>query len=257
MGRRRLDYSEEIKTFRAFWRLIGWRGPQGLRQRQLASWLYNLFHQAGPGALFTFAEMMTGAGLNPKDASDCQCARSFLQGNRDVLLLFADFFWGRPEYQQYLSDGHSDDEVFHLMCNAMLQYSVYPVWSDRYDPNKLWKLMDLDAYIWLRENRGRAIAHEVGTKAIELQSIRQKFPSIADRYEIPQLPRDGVFISLPPGERVQCPVRGCGERFLDLQQWMRHCMQKHPGYCDFPETRENQRPKKGLDALFEDTSGKQ
>jgi hypothetical protein len=214
--------------------------------------MYNLFRKQGPGALFTFAEMMKGAGLNPQDASDCQCARSFLQSNRDVLMLFADFFWSKPEYQQYLNNGHSDDEIFGLMCEAMVNNSIFPVWSDRYDPGKFWKLMDLDAYIWLRENRGRAIASEVGTKAIELLSMRQKLPSIADRYELPQLPRDGVFISLPSGERVQCPVKACGERFLNLQQWMRHCMQKHPEFCDFPETKGKGRAKTGLDALFND-----
>jgi hypothetical protein len=163
----------------------------------------------------------------------------------------SDIQWGQPEYEEYLSNGHSDDEIFKLMSCAMLQYSVFPVWADRFDPGNFWRLMDLDAYIWLRENRGKAIASEIGTKGVELESMRQKFPVIDNRYELPPVPRDGSFVMLPSGERVQCPVRNCRERFKDIEQCMRHCLKMHPGFCDFPDTQAARQPKKGLDALFD------
>ncbi len=179
--------------------------------------------------------------------------RRYVQRMRDATVSFVRLFWQLRQYQKYVNDGLSDEQIFHKVVGFMVENDVYPVWSDRYDQEHKWKLMDLDAYAFLRQMRANAIVNEVADKGTEMEVMTRRFHrSLPGKYKRPAMVRDGSFIEPPaigPGQGFECPVMVCRQHFSSLEALMRHSIQEHTEAYG----RQDSQPRTGLDALFEGT----
>ena len=262
MPRRRPTRDDEVRTAHALLKSIGWTGPRTLEERKITLWLHKLFRNPDGtpnlGATFDlkdlahdcdviyFARNLGGDGreyLHP-------IVRPYLQRMREAMETFVEWFWSNPQYDQYVNDGLSDEQILWKIVEVMASYDVYPVWCDR-EGDERWKLMDLDAYARLREMRAFAIVREVGEKSGKMALMMRRFNyALPGKYHRYALPHPDGFMdppSLGPGQGVQCPV--CGEHFRDLDAWRRHSHDGHPGY--FPP--DDPGPPTGLDSLFRGT----
>ncbi len=269
MPRRTGDRDNEFFVAEALLRQEGWTGPRGLKQRKINRWLRHLFRERGPGSYFDLKTMAHDCDLvlyarnRARDRYEFidPMVRRYVQRMRDATVSFVRLFWQLPQYQKYVNDGLSDEQIFHKVVGFMVENDVYPVWSDRYDQEHKWKLMDLDAYAFLRQVRANAIVNEVTDKGVEMEVMKRRFHrSLPGKYERPTMVRDGSFINPPligPGQGVRCPVETCGLHFSDLQSWMRHCLSEHPDFYGDGNSGGTDRkndgdgPPRGLDALFD------
>ncbi len=269
MPRRGGYQDDEFRIAEALLRKAGWRWPRGLNQRKINRWLRHLYRQHGPGFYFDIKTMAHDCDLvlhARNRAGDRRkiidpMVRSYVQRMRDATVTFVKLFWQLPQYDKYVSDGLSDEQIFGKIVQFMVRNDVYPVWSDRYDEERRWKLMDLDAYAYLRELRANAIVNEIADKGTEMEVMTRRFHRVLPgKYERPTMLRDGSFINPPvlgPGQGVQCPVESCGLHFPDLLSWMRHCLREHPGFYGEDDSEGNgpesgdDGPDRGLDALFD------
>jgi hypothetical protein len=260
MPRRPGEREEEFRTAKALLRSIGWKGPHGLKERKINSWLRHFYRSHGLGAYFDLRKLASDCDLifyarnragDRREILD-PVVRHYVQRMRDAVVAFVEYFWQLPQHQKYVNDGLSDEEIFHKVIDFMVNSDVYPVWSDRYDQERKWKLMDLDAYGWLRQMRANALVSEAKDKGRQMKVMMRRFErSLPGKFQAPSLPRD-TFIKPPalgPGEGVPCHVEGCGLRFPDTAAWLRHARNRHP---NIPEIRErDDEPATGLDALFD------
>src|SRR5438552_18418270 len=109
------EHEEEppkLRTLAGWLRKRGWQGAQGPRQVAVKRALEE-FVEADIRE-FTLQEVMERAGLDYDDFSDRTATSHFLRRMREVLLDFADWFWGQPQYKKYIDDGLSDKAVFKL-----------------------------------------------------------------------------------------------------------------------------------------------
>jgi len=120
-------------------------------------------------------------------------ARHYIHRMRGAMETFVEWFWTTPEYEHWVTNGHSDEEILRQIVEVMVSFDVYPVWCDR-EGDERWKLMDLHAYARLREIRAFAIASEVGEKGTKMELMMNRFPrELPGKYHRPVLPREGAF----------------------------------------------------------------
>ena len=269
MPRRGGDRDNEFFVAEALLRQAGWIGPRGLKQRKINRWLRRLNRDSGPGSYFDLRTMASDCDLilyarnragDRREILDPMVS-PYVQRMRDAAVTFVRLFWQLPQYQKYVNDGLSDEQIFDKVVRFMVKNDVYPVWSDREDPERKWKLMDLDAYAYLRQMRANAIVNEVADKGTEMEVMMRRFDRyLPGKYTRPTMVRDGSFINPPligPGQGVRCPVETCGLHFSDLQSWMRHCLREHPDFYGDGNSGGTDRkndgagPPRGLDALFD------
>ena len=255
-------HDDELLTAKALLKSMGWTGPFGYKEKKITRWLHKLYYNPdGPphlGTVFDLKNLACDCDLvyygrnigGDRSESLDPIVRHYLHRMREAMEAFVEWFWTNPEYEKWVNDGNSDEQILQQIVKVMVSYDVYPVWCDR-EGDERWKLMDLHAYARLREMRAFAIASEVGDKGTRMELMMKRFPrELPGKYHRPALPRDGSFIDLPrlgPGEGVLCPVEGCGLHFADSHSWKQHFSRQHPNFLP-PEKRKAQ---SGLDALFD------
>jgi len=237
---------------------MGWRGPRGLEERKITLWLHHLYRNpdGSPnlGVTFELKDLarecdMIYSGTN--EAGDEReymhpIVRHYVHRMREAVETFVEWFWTSPQYQEYVTDGLSDEQILLKIVEVMASFDVFPVWCDR-EGDERWKLMDLHAYARLREIRQNAIISEVGEKATKMELMMRRFPrELPGKYHRQTLPSPDGFMALPtgPGEGIQCPVEGCGQHFRDSEIWKRHFLEAHRNFIPPGD------PPKGLDNLF-------
>ncbi len=260
MPRRRPTPDDEIRTARALMRSIGWTGPKTLEERKITLWLHRFYRNPDGtpnlGATFELKDLAhecdliyTGTNLAGHEREFLHSiVRPYIQRMREAMETFVEWFWSNPQYDQYVHDGLSDEQILSKIVEVMASYDVYPVWCDR-EGDKRWRLMDLDAYARLREIRASAIISEVGEKSTKMALMMHRFErELPGKYVRHILPHPDGFMDLPrlgPGQGVPCPA--CGQHFADVEAWKRHFRDSHPGY--FPPD-DDRGPPTGLDSLF-------
>lgn len=213
----------DIHTLRGYLRQRGWRGPKGPIQRALRDTVRHFLENGK--TQFTLREVMDEANLNFEDYHDHITTSRFLSKMRKVVSDFADFFWTRPEYAEYVHDGLTDKALFGRLVAAMASYEIYPLWYDS-ERNDSYELLPIEGYMRIVRQRGVAIKNEIERRATELHLLQQKFPMIAS-YASPQLETDGRFLAIPASERFQCPI--CEMKWASSVALQRHIGRRHPG----------------------------
>lgn len=227
------------------WKGLLRRKPlRGYRNRRFANWIRDLYRRGGLGAPFKVEEMLIGCGLDPDLRQHYAAAMRFLQIQRKKFALAMLTFFVSEEYQQYINDGLSEEELFQMLVEAAVSWNVFPVWSDK-DEDRNYKLYDMASYVHLKERRAGAICSEIERTSAELDFAFKKFPSLPGRYGKPKLATDGTMIALP--NRVQCEL--CGKHYGGQSQLVNHYIGDHPGYLN-RKIDEEEDPPRGLEALF-------
>ncbi len=259
MPRRALSPGEEFRTAKAMLRSLGWTGPRGLEERKIALWLHHLYRSldGSPnlGVTFELKDLARECDLIYQGTNQVgdereymhPVVRHYVHRMREAMEAIVDWFWTSPQYQVYVTDGLSDEQIMWKIIEVMVGFDIFPVWCDR-EGDERWKLMDLDAYARLREIRANAIRSEVGEKATKMELMMRRFHhALPGKYHPPALPFTDGFMNPPalgPGQGVLCPVEGCGLHWRDSEAWRQHFLRAHRGFIPPGD------PPTGLDSLF-------
>ena len=211
------------------WRggLGGTSAPRGTKQRRMRIFLLRFYQEHRDSvhdATFTLREFMESAGLDHENTKDYHAAIHFLMDQRKKTGTVLDAFFSSPDYQHYVNDGLTNDQLFDRMMEAAISWEVYPVMSAAaVNPGSEegYRLMSLDDFIALKERRMNSIVNEIQGFVPTYLKLTQKFPELAARYSAPALPEiDGTL-------RVTCEK--CGATFSGQSYLIQHYLRKHFG----------------------------
>jgi len=211
------------------WRggLGGTSAPRGTKQRRMRIFLLRFYQEHRDNvhdATFTLREFMESAGLDHENTKDYHAAIHFLMDQRKKTGTVLDAFFSSPDYQHYVNDGLTNDQLFDRMMEAAISWEVYPVMSAAaVNPGSEegYRLMSLDDFIALKERRMNSIVNEIQGFVPTYLKLTQKFPELAARYSAPALPEiDGTL-------RVTCEK--CGATFSGQSYLIQHYLRKHFG----------------------------
>lgn len=212
-------------------------GPRGVRQRRMRTFLLSFYQkhmQDMHDATFTLDEFMENSGLDLANTKDYHAAIRFLMEQRKKTSLVTDAFFSAPEYQHYVNDGLTNDQLFDKMMEAAVTWEVYPVMSAAaVNPGSEdgYRLLTLDDFIALKERRMNSIVNEVQDFVPMYLKLTQRFPELASRYSAPALPEfDGTL-------RITCDK--CGATFRSQNYLVQHYLKRHSRTAQGVETRGN------------------
>lgn len=176
--------------------------------------------------MFFVNDMITSVGGNPQLRKDYNHAMGLLMNERKATEMVLTEFWNAPEYEELVNNGHTDSQIWRIFMDAAVRRGVFPCFCDPADGK--YKLLDLNAYVYILQRRNQSIATEVVNKARDYQRISGMFPTVHDL-----LPAtDGEVERLRPFETLKlnppqytCPF--CNEVFTDERFYKRHLVYEH------------------------------
>jgi hypothetical protein len=172
---------------------------------------------------FSLRDIMVAAGLEYDDFSDRTAATNFLSRMREVMLDFSDWFWGQPQYQQFINDGLTDRAVFKLVVKAMASFGIFTLAYDR--EQRTYTLMTLPQYARILKLRSLSMRTEFVRRAEEVAIMGKKFPALRETFEPASLPTDGHFMALPGERPNRCGK--CGMTFVSEETLDQHDQRRH------------------------------
>jgi len=192
------------------------------------NWIRERYNQQGILMSFTLKEIMEAHEMNYEGWRDYHKAISYFMKQRKAIETAMVIFWKSEGYKMCQELNMSEDAIFLKLIETAVSWQVYPMWSDPEDEEHKYKLFDLDSYLFLKKQRAKAIVTEIKRKSEGLLKAGRLFPkAIGERYEKPQLEGDGVFLELPPPERVNCPYDDCDAVFVNNEKLVEHIERKH------------------------------
>ena len=175
---------------------------------------------------FLLRNVMDDLGLDYNDRNTYTKAVMFFMKERKVTQYGLDVFWQSEEYQRYIHEGHTNEELWHKFMKAAFSWDIYPLWSDPSDEHR-YKLLGLYDYISLLSKRRKAIQSEVSSRAEEIKAIEPKI-SILSLLK----PLDGQTQELRPYEtlklmpaRHECPL--CHNVYISAEKLAEHLERDH------------------------------
>lgn len=164
--------------------------------------------------------------------------RFFSRERRGHLSELLEEFWNDDVYQKYISEGHSDEELFRKFIETCSYYGVHPIYCDL-EVDGYYKLLDLNHYVLLLKRRTAAIASELKSKAQEVKALQSKgidlqLPGVNGDFRKRLESGDNIYetlkFPLPPpkeSEPKTCPFEECRRKFLSEEQLRTHLIHQH------------------------------
>ena len=103
---------------------------------------------------------------------------AFLSKQRKLMITIMDKFIKTGEYETYLQDGLTEDEIFQRYMDFLLSWEVIPLHSDIDDGWK-YKLLDLNSWMEMVDSRIRRIGSEFEEKIKTLRTAHYMLPNSA------------------------------------------------------------------------------
>jgi len=101
---------------------------------------------------------------------------AFFSKHRKIMLQLMDKFIQSGEYEKYIQNGLSENEIFQRYMDFLLSWEVVPLHSDSEDGWK-YKLLDLDSWMEMLNSRIRRIGTEFENKIDILRTAHNILPN--------------------------------------------------------------------------------
>jgi hypothetical protein len=212
-----------------------------LTENDVAAIMINVFPKEFSSINFCI-ESMVGKPENKFTPSEWNplynTAYKYYSKERHNLTTLLNEFWDDDVYKEFVSNGHSDEELFSKFVETCSSNGVHPIYCD-VEVDGYYKLLDLEHYVRLLSKRTNAIASELRTKAKEVQAIQAKgidlkLPAVNGEFREQLIQGDNIYetlrFPLPPhieSQPMTCPFEECRREFPNEEQLRMHLIHTH------------------------------